>query len=152
MVKEFKYTKLVDPSKLHKAIAAAGFNILGIVFDASINLCTVMLDDAEIQDPTSVVNAYVYVAPVYPNYPALYSSAQQDVQSALVQYNAAVVSYTAALSAFNSASTTAAKFNAAEDQIKACASALSASKDAIAALVQVVTVLAKNNNVVDQDE
>lgn len=152
MVKEFKYTKLVDPSKLHKAIAAAGLNILGIVFDASKNLCTVMLDDTEIRDPTSIINSYVYVTPVYPNYPVLYANAQQSVQGALTQYNTAVVNYTNALSAYNSASTTATKLTAAENQIQACASALVASKDAITALVQVVTVLAENNNVVDQEE
>jgi len=152
MVKEFKYTKLVDPHKLHKQIENAGYNILGIVFDAGINLVTVMLDDSEDKDPTSVVDTYVYVEPVYPNYPALYATAQDTVQGALTQYNSAVANYVTALQAYNAASTTTAKFNATESQIQACASAISAAKDAIAALVQVVTVLAKNNNVVQEEE
>lgn len=152
MVKEFKYTKLVDPHKLHKAIASAGFNILGIVFDAGTNLCTVMLDDSEDKDPTSVVDTYVYVEPVYPNYPALYATAQGVVQGALTQYNSAVTDYITALNAYNTASTSTAKINATESQIQACASAISAAKDAIAALVQVVTILAKNNNVVQEEE
>ena len=152
MVKEFKYIKLVDPSKLHKAIANAGFNILGIMYDEGKNQTTVMLDDSETQDPTSIVEAYVYVAPVYPNYQELFASAKDTVGNALTQYNLAVAGYTTALAGWNSAGASVtsgnaiAKLVACEKMTVACATAIDATKDAIAALVEVVTVLAKNTN------
>ncbi|MDD4804333.1 MAG: hypothetical protein PHN69_04090, partial [Candidatus Pacebacteria bacterium] len=158
MVLEFKYTKQVDPYKLHKQIENAGFNILGVMYDEGMNMTTVMLDDSETNDPTSIVDTYTYVEPVYPNYPVLYANAQNVVNNALVQYNSAVTSYVAALTSWNNAGATITTGNALvklaanEAMVTACATAIEAAKNAIVALVEVVTVLAKNSNVVQEEE
>ena len=158
MVKEFKYNKLVDPEQLHKQIAKAGFNILGIVFYAGDNVATVMLDDSETKDPTSIVEAYTYMKPVYPDYPKLYADAQQSVAGALNQYNSAVSSYISALTAWNNAGATITSGNALtklaanEKMVEACATAIDAAKNAISALVSVVAVLAENSNLIQEDE
>ena len=158
MVKEFKYNKLVDPEQLHKQIAKAGFNILGIVFYSGDNIATVMLDDSETKDPTSIVEAYVYVKPVYPDYPKLYAEAQQTVVGALNQYNTAASSYINALAVWNNAGATITtgnaltKLAASEKMVEACATAIDAAKNAISALVSVVTVLAENSNLIHDDE
>jgi hypothetical protein len=156
MVIEFKYTKKVDPEALHKQIANAGFLILGVSYDSGTDETTVMLDDAETKDPTDVVNAYVYVVPVYPNYPVLFSDAKQNVNDALTQYNGAVATYTTALGEWNAAGTTITSGNAlvklaaCEHMVVATAAAISAEKDAIAALVQVVTVLAQRATITEE--
>jgi len=143
---------------LHKQIAKAGFNILGIMYDSGNNQTTVMLDDSETQNPTSLVEAYTYVEPVIPNYPALYANAQKTVMGALTQYNSAVANYVSALNTWNNAgaSVTAAnalaKLTANEKMTVSCATAIEAAKNAIATLVEVVTVLAKNNNLILEDE
>lgn len=158
MVLEFKYTKKVDPSKLHKQIANAGFNILGIMYDEGKNQTTVMLDDSETKDPSSVVEAYVYAPPVVHNYPGLFAEAKGTVGGALTQYSTAKSGYVSALQEWNAAGTTVtsgnavAKLAACEKMVTACASALEASKDAIATLVSVTTVLAKNSNLEVEEE
>ena len=151
-MKEYKYIKKVDPEKLHKQIANAGFKLLGVVYDSKLNQATIMLEDSETKDPTSLITSYVYVEPVNPDYPVLYANAQKTVDDSLDQYNSAVSIFQAATQAWNSAATSVAKINASEQQILACASAIQAAKEAIGALVDVVTVLAKNNSIVSDDE
>lgn len=157
MVQEYKYTKLVDAGKLHKALAEAGYAVLGISYDSGRNEVTVMLDDSETKDPEPVVTAYVYVTPVFYDYTELFLEAQDVVAGALTQYNTAKDTYISALQAWNSAGSTITtsnalvKLGACERMVESCANALEASKDAIAALVQVVTVLARNNSLVEEE-
>jgi hypothetical protein len=156
-MREFVYIKLVDAGKLHKYIADAGYGIVGIVYDSGLNQVTVRLLDSETRDPTSLVNSYVYTAPVIPDYPVLYANAQQTVQDALVQYNTAVGNYTTALTSWNSYGATVTsgnalnKLTACENMVVACASAIQAARNSIGALVDVVTILAKNNSLQENE-
>jgi hypothetical protein len=166
----FNFVKQVDCGALHKLLIQNGFDVVGVSFDSGTNITTIELADTETKDPTSIVNSYVYVPYVPVNYPQLYSDASATVQNALNQYNSAVTtynsavaSYTAALTVWNNAATptnlatAVIKINASEQMTVACASAiqaeataLQAAKDSIAALVSVVTVLARKNRVVEE--
>lgn len=156
MVKEFLFTKECNPEVIHKQLTDSGFAVVGIVYDSGSNQTKVLLEDAETKDPTSVINSYVYVAPVYPDYPQLYTDAQATVNQALVQYNGAVTNYVAALGSWNAAGATVtsgnalSKLTACENMVVACASAIEAAKNSIAALVSVVTVLAQERNLASE--
>jgi len=153
----FVFTKLVDPGVLHRLLVTEGFLVSGITFDSGTNQTTVILEEGEEKDPTAIVGAYVYVPYVPPNYPQLYADASQVVQDALTQYNAAAELYGTAYNAWVSAGATVTsgnaltKLTAAGNAIVALASAIDAEKDAIAALVNVVTVLARNASVVEEE-
>ena len=164
-----------DPGVLHKQLKAAGFvffkengiEVGGISYDDGTKIASINLDSTETKDPTSIVNAYVYVPYVEPNWPLLYSNAQTVVTNALNTYNTAVAGYTTALSNYNAAiaaytsagipvtsgnavshiqpMANAIQAMAAENA--AFALAFPAVKDAISALVGVVTVLAQRTDV-----
>lgn len=153
----FTFIKLVDPGALHKALVAAGFLVSGISYDSGTNTTTVMLEEGETKDPTSVVNAYVYSAPIVYDYPQLYQNAQATVTAAITQYNTAVTNYAAATGNWTAAGgnvttgNAVAKLTAAEQQIQACASAIQAAAAAINALVGVVTVLAQHDSIIEEE-
>lgn len=153
----FTFEKRCDPETLHGLLIGSDYRIIGVSYDSGRNQTTVMLDDLETKDPTQIVNSYVYTDPVYPNYPVLYTTAQQLVTGALNQYNSAVTSYTAALSVWNAqgASVTSgnalAKLAACENMVVATAQAIDATKEAVAALVAVVKVLARERNLSSED-
>lgn len=153
----FTFIKLCDPGALHKLLAQNGFLVSGISYDSGTNTTSVILGDGEVKDPTSVVNSYVYSAPVVYDYPQLYKNAQATVTSAITQYNTAVTNYTTALGNWNRAGGTVttgnavAKLTAAEQQITACASAIQAAASAINALVGVVTVLAQHDSIIEEE-
>ena len=101
MTKDFFFIKEVDCGALHQALLAASFLVSGVSYDSGNNQTTVMLEDTETKDPTSVVNAYVYVPYVPPDYPTLYTNASSVVQNALTQYNTAAANYLVDSSAYS---------------------------------------------------
>jgi hypothetical protein len=164
-----------DPGRLHKELKTAGFvffkengvEVGGISYDDGTKIATINLDPSETKDPTSIVNAYVYVPYVPPNYPVLYTNAQATVTAALATYNTAVAGYTTALATYNTKVTAytnagipvtsgnaVAHIQPLADAMQAIAAenaafalAFPAVKDAISALVGVVTVLAQRTSV-----
>jgi hypothetical protein len=92
-----------DPGVLHKLLKTNGFIFLkntegvevgGISYDDGSKIATITLDPSETKNPTTIVNSYVYVPYVPPNYPLLYTNAQTTVTAALTTYNTAVSGYT----------------------------------------------------------
>jgi hypothetical protein len=163
-----------DPNVLEKQLNAAGFVFSpggGITYDSGTKTAIIDLDPSETKDPTSIVQAYVYVEYVPPNYPQLYSNASATVQNALTQYNTAVAGYSTALATYNTKVTAytnagipvtsgnaVAHIQPLADALQALAAenaafalAIPALKDSVAALVSVVTVLAQRTNVVEED-
>lgn len=156
MVHELEFSKESNPEVLHKQLTDAGFSVQGIVYDSGKGVTTVILDESETKDPTTVVNSYVYTVPTYPDYPKLYSDAQKVVNQSLSQYNTAAANYVTALGAWNSAGASVTSGNAltklaaCENMVVACASAIEAAKNSIAALVAVVTVMATERNLTSE--
>ena len=119
-----------DPGVLHKLLKrnkfiflknAKGAEVGGISYDDGTKIAIISLDPSETKDPATIVNSYVYVPYVPPDYPVLYGNAQAAVTSALAIYNDTVAGYTPAI------------------------------KDSIEALVGVVTILAKRVNILEED-
>lgn len=169
-----------DPGVLHKLLKTNGFifwkdadgvEVGGITYDDGTKLAIMSLDPSETKDPTTIVNSYVYVPYVPPNYPVIYANAQATVTSALATYNTAVAGYTAAIDDYNTAmaayitagipvtsGNAVAHVQPLADGVQAMAAenaafalAFPAIKDSIEALVGVVTILAKRVAIIEEN-
>lgn len=87
MVKEFTYTKQVDVGALHKLLQSYGYAVIGVTYDSGQNKCIVHLEDTEFKEPTPVVNAYVYVAPIIINWKEEFKKAATIDQKVIVIAN-----------------------------------------------------------------
>jgi nucleoside diphosphate kinase len=140
-MKEFQIIKPnnqenVDVGKIHKLLAAAGYDVVGCSYDSEANQLTIMLGDAETKDPSNdpIITSYVYVAPTVHDWPALYQTAKAEYQTAQSAYTAAADAYTAA--------PTQAKL----------AAAVQAQNDVSKTLAEILVMFAKNRALEPEDE
>jgi hypothetical protein len=155
-MKYFQYNIQCDCGALHKLLQQNSFNVVGITYDTALNIATVMLDDSETKDPTDVVNSYVYVPYVPPDYPALFASANNSYQEAVTQYIGAKQSYINAVALWNAAGTDVtstnaiAKLKTAQVEIVSAAIAIDALAVAVNNLYEVVKVLTQKVDIVEE--
>ena len=81
---KYTYNKKSNIEKLQSELTAAGYLVDGLVYDEGSNRTTVMLKDTETKDPTSIVTAHVYIAPIVLDYKADYAAATTDAQRLMV--------------------------------------------------------------------
>lgn len=135
-----------DPGVLQKQLIAAGFNFGtggGISYDSGSKNAVIVLDPTETKDPTDIVNSYVYVQYVPPDYPALFITAYNNFQTQVTNFTNAKKAYDTAGSTVNNTNAVA-HLVAVQDEVWALA-------QGVLQLYNVVKVLAQRTNVVDED-
>jgi hypothetical protein len=71
----YTFTKRVDVRRLHYLLTAAGYAVNGITYDDGSQNLIVDLAASESKNPTTIVNNYVYRAPIIIDWKAEYSKA-----------------------------------------------------------------------------